>query len=147
MGDIYHAGEVYAGSVPIDDTQASEDKVYSSEKVETMIEEVQSDSGVLTDKITAGTGVTINTQKIRKKGNVVNLYILVTTPQSAADLTIGTIDSAYRPSFNQSLVGMAHTGDSGQKECQIDINTNGRIVSHYHTTYKYIFFSATYLTS
>jgi hypothetical protein len=41
MGDIYHAGEVYAGSVPIDDTQASEDKVYSSAKVETMMEEVQ----------------------------------------------------------------------------------------------------------
>lgn len=34
MGDIYHAGEVYAGSVPIDDTQASEDKVYSSKKTE-----------------------------------------------------------------------------------------------------------------
>lgn len=37
MGDIYHAGEVYAGSVPIDDTQASEDTVYSSAKVETMM--------------------------------------------------------------------------------------------------------------
>lgn len=34
MGDIYHAGEVYAGSVPIDDTQASEDTVYSSAKTE-----------------------------------------------------------------------------------------------------------------
>ena len=41
MGDIYHAGEVYAGSVPIDDTQASEDTVYSSAKVETMMEEIQ----------------------------------------------------------------------------------------------------------
>lgn len=40
MGDIYHAGEVYAGSVPIDDTQASEHTVYSSAKVETMIGEV-----------------------------------------------------------------------------------------------------------
>lgn len=39
MGDIYHAGEVYAGSVPIDDTQASEDTVYSSAKVETMVDE------------------------------------------------------------------------------------------------------------
>ena len=40
MGDIYHAGEVYAGSVPIDDTQASEETVYSSAKVETMMEEI-----------------------------------------------------------------------------------------------------------
>lgn len=41
MGDIYHAGEVYAGSVPIDDTQASEDTVYSSAKVESMMEEIK----------------------------------------------------------------------------------------------------------
>ena len=45
MGDIYHYDEtsgkgiVYAGSVPIDDTQASEDTVYSSAKTEARIEE------------------------------------------------------------------------------------------------------------
>jgi hypothetical protein len=47
MGDIYHAGEVYAGSVPIDDTQASEDKVYSSAKVESIVDEIE---GELSDK-------------------------------------------------------------------------------------------------
>ena len=42
MGDIYHydeeTGKAFSlsGSVPIDDTQASEDTVYSSAKVETM---------------------------------------------------------------------------------------------------------------
>lgn len=33
MGDIYHAGESYAGSVPIDDTDTSPDKVWSSQKI------------------------------------------------------------------------------------------------------------------
>ena len=46
MPDIYHydeeTGEAFNlfGSVPIDDTQASEETVYSSAKVETMMEEV-----------------------------------------------------------------------------------------------------------
>lgn len=33
MGDIYHAGEVYAGSVPIDDTKTSDKSTWSSQKI------------------------------------------------------------------------------------------------------------------
>lgn len=71
MGDIYHAGEVYAGSVPIDDTKTSEKTVYSSAKVETMMEEVQDDidaqyispTGTLVEELTNGTEKSITLDK------------------------------------------------------------------------------------
>lgn len=34
MGDIYHAGSTYAGSLPIDDTQATATNTWSAQKIQ-----------------------------------------------------------------------------------------------------------------
>lgn len=55
MGDIYHAGEVYAGSVPIDDTQHSPQTVYSSEYFYNHDFVITGQSVATTDWTTSGT--------------------------------------------------------------------------------------------
>lgn len=97
MGDIYHAGEVYAGSVPIDDTQASESTVYSSAKTETMIEEVQSDIDALEGRVDAHMlGVAINITSYNSTTNKFTCpsdgYIRVRSGELQYDITAVDID-------------------------------------------------------
>ena len=103
MGDIYHAGEVYAGSVPIDDTQASEDKVYSSAKVESMMEEVQSE---LTAKL-----------KIRDSADY-------TLPRSIAANSIDYVSSTI--DYQSGDICFCRTNSANAHLCQPYIGSNGK---------------------
>lgn len=124
MGDIYHAGEVYAGSVPIDDTQASENTVYSSAKVEAMMEEVQEDIHPSTDDtdyqtLTLKTGFTGNT-KIKRVGKLVTLIFGVNSGLGSSWAYItDDIPAKYKPIQNLSFSIISSAGDVGLGQIEI----------------------------
>lgn len=53
MGDIYHAGSTYAGSVPIDDTQATATNTWSAQKINNEINELSDTSNAILNDVGA----------------------------------------------------------------------------------------------
>ncbi len=105
---------------------------------------------MVSDAITPGTGVTLNTQAIQRVGKVVNLSLVITTPQTSGTLNIGKFSSAnakYRPSISQNVTAMAYSGTTTQKVCQVSIKANGDITCEYHDALKYISLNTTYLAN
>ena len=135
MGDIYHAGEVYAGSVPIDDTQASEETVYSSAKVETMIEGVQEDidaieSGlqeISEDAYTPSYSYSGSKMSLKKWGRIVTFQgatLNNTLPVQNYITIYDALPAKYRPKSNVSYSGVDNTTGTPYS---LVINTSGVI--------------------
>lgn len=109
MGDIYHAGNTYAGSLPIDDTKVSDTSTWSSQKINSLL---PFNTGLL-DIVAAST--TQNVVCARAEADMITQHVYIQDPSKVTgNLTVTPYNGGLK--VDGTVTGATKINVSLQKE-------------------------------